>query len=84
MYLKNNMKKAFRHAEGLVRPPGFEPGTIRLKVGCSTTELRAQPGASRAGAEHSPSPLAVNRNSGRSGPRRGTRSAPVPVAQQVP
>ena len=25
----------------LVRPPGFEPGTIRLKVGCSTTELRA-------------------------------------------
>lgn len=28
----------------MARPPGFEPGTIRLKVGCSTTELRAPGG----------------------------------------
>ena len=25
----------------MVRPPGFEPGTIRLRGGCSTTELWA-------------------------------------------
>ena len=33
----------------MVRPPGFEPGTIRLKVGCSTTELRAHRPGSPAG-----------------------------------
>ncbi len=45
----------------VVCPEGFEPSTIRLKVGCSTTELRAHKPAEPSVAECSVWSGPVNR-----------------------